>query len=151
MAGTAAPERRHVVIIGLMGAGKTTVAEAVARSRGWPMRDSDRDIEAATGRTGRDVAAAEGVDRLHQWEETVLLDALAEVDPQVVAAAGWAVESVACRAALRRSAVVVWLRVAEAELRRRMATGRHRRPLTDDELDALVARRQPMWRRRPTW
>lgn len=135
---------RHVVVIGLMGAGKTTVAEAVAGHRGWPMRDSDRDIEAATGRTGRELAAADGVDALHRWEEQVLLDSLALADPQVVAAAGWVVESARCREAMARSAVVVWLRVSGDELRRRMASGRHRRPLTPAELDAMVARRNPM-------
>lgn len=135
---------RHVVIIGLMGAGKTTVAEAVARHRGWPMRDSDRDIEAATGRLGREVAASDGVDALHRWEEAVLLDALGRPGPQVVAAAGWVVESAACREAMARSAVVVWLRVGHEELQRRMASGRHRRPLTGAELDAMVARRNPM-------
>ncbi|MDH4077893.1 MAG: hypothetical protein OEW29_18350, partial [Acidimicrobiia bacterium] len=78
------------MIIGLMEAGKTTVADAVARHRGWPMRDSDRDIEAAIGRTGREVAASGGVDTLHRWEERVLLDALDRPEPQVVAAAvGW--------------------------------------------------------------
>lgn len=138
------PSPRHVVVIGLMGAGKTTVAEAVARHRGWPLRDSDADIEAAIGRTGRELAASDGVDALHRWEEQVLLDALALDDPQVVAAAGWVVESARCREAMARSAVVVWLRVGEDELRRRMAGGRHRRPLTPAELDAMVARRNPM-------
>lgn len=141
---TAVPFRRHVVIIGLMGAGKTTVAEAVARRREWPLRDSDRDIEATTGRTGREVAASEGVGALHRWEEAVLLEALGRPDPQVVAAAGWVVESAACREAMARSAVVVWLRVGDGELRRRMAAGRHRRPLTGAELHAMVARRNPM-------
>ncbi len=145
MTGTPAePPQRHVVIIGLMGAGKTTVAEAVARHRGWPMRDSDRDIEAATGLTGRELTEAEGVEALHRWEEVVLIDALDRPDRQVVAAAGWVVESAACREAMARSALVVWLRVGEDELRRRMAAGRHRRPLTGAELDAMVARRNPM-------
>lgn len=138
------PPQRHVVIIGLMGAGKTTVAEALARHRGWPMRDSDRDIEAATGHTGRELTAAQGVEALHRWEEAVLIEALSLPDPQVVAAAGWVVESAPCREAMARSAVVVWLRVGEEELRRRMAAGRHRRPLTGAELDAMVARRNPM-------
>lgn len=127
-----------------MGAGKTTVAGAVARHRRWPFRDSDRDIETATGRTGRELAAAEGVELLHRWEETVLLDALDDQDPQVVAAAGWVVESARCRAAMARSAVVVWLRVSESELRRRMASGQHRRLLSPAELHAMVARRHPM-------
>ena len=135
---------RHIVIVGLMGAGKTTVAEAVARRREWPMRDSDRDIEAATGRTGRELAAADGVAELHRWEEAVLLDALDRPDPQVVAAAGWVVESAPCREAMARSAEVVWLRVSGEELRRRMASGQHRRPLAPAELDAMVARRNPM-------
>ena len=134
----------HVVVMGLMGAGKSTVAEALARRLSRPWRDSDRDIEARTGRTGREIAAQQGVDELHRLEEAVLLDALAELPDQVIAAAGWVVESTRCRAALE-PATVVFLDVEPAELQRRMASGRHRRALSTDELDRLVAARSPLF------
>lgn len=139
-------QRPHLVVVGLMGVGKTTVAEILARRLGRPLRDSDADITRLTGRAGSRIAADDGVDELHRLEEAVLLGALAAEEPLVVAAAGWVVESVWCREALERRAVVVWLRVERNELVRRMESGDHRRTLAPGELDALIARREPMFR-----
>lgn len=134
----------HLVVMGLMGAGKSTIAEALSQRLGRPWRDSDHDIESATGRTGREIAASEGVEALHQREEAVLLDALGQPEPLVIAAAGWVVESDRCRTALA-SATVIFLEVGVGELRRRMNTGGHRRTLSPAELDQLVASRTPLF------
>ncbi len=56
---------RHVVITGLMGAGKTSVGRRVADRLGRPWRDSDVDIEAAIGATVRELRDREGVDAMH--------------------------------------------------------------------------------------
>ncbi|MFA9430702.1 shikimate kinase [Egicoccus sp. AB-alg2] len=134
--------RSHLVLLGMMGAGKTTTGRALADRLGWPLRDGDADLEARTGLTGAQVAARHGVEHLHHLEEEVLLDALAAGTPNVVAAAGWVVESARCRQALRERATVVWLDVPVADLIRRMAAGDHRRPLDVDAADALLVRRR---------
>jgi shikimate kinase len=136
---------RHIAIVGLMGVGKTTTASALARQLGLPLRDSDRDIERLTGRSGRDIAAAEGVDALHTLEEQVLLDALNADERSVITAAGWTIESASCREVLARRAVVVWLTLPPDEILRRVSTGTHRRSMSRDELDALVTRRTPLF------
>jgi shikimate kinase len=130
-----------------MGAGKSTVASGLAARLEWPWRDSDADIEAVMGCTGRAIAAdpTMGVDTLHALEEAVLLGALAASAPTVISAAAWVVESALCRAAMRRRARVVWLRAPVEVLRQRMATGTHRRTSARGELEALVARRTPMF------
>ncbi|GGI07057.1 shikimate kinase [Egicoccus halophilus] len=144
MSGSDERERsdRHVVLVGMMGAGKTTTGVALAARLDRPLRDGDVDLEARTGHTGAEIAAADGIDHLHHLEEEVLLDALADERPAVVAAAGWVVEAPRCREALADRATVVWLDVPVGELVSRMATGAHRRPLDPDAADALLARRQ---------
>jgi shikimate kinase len=134
---------RHLVLVGLMGVGKSTLARALAARLGRAWRDSDEDIEVRTGRTGAALAGDPdvGVDGLHELEEAVLLDALAEPRPHVITAAGWAIESARCRDALRHCATVLWLDAPAAELRLRMATGDHRRPMTTEELAEVGARR----------
>ena len=69
---------RHVVLVGLMGAGKTTVGRRLAARLGWPWHDSDADIEAATGMTVRELRDRDGVDAMHDLEAAQLLQALAE-------------------------------------------------------------------------
>jgi shikimate kinase len=137
----------HIVVLGLMGAGKSTVATALATRFARPWRDSDADIETLMGRTGREIAAdsALGVGALHSLEEAVLLGALARDEPCVISAAGWVVESEVCRQSLARRATTVWLQAPAEVLRERMATGRHRRTSAPGELEALIARRTPMF------
>jgi shikimate kinase len=130
----------HIAIVGLMGVGKSTTAERLAKRLGWSYRDSDRDIEARTGRTGGEIAAADGIPALHRLEESVLLDALARDEPTVITAAGSTIESAACRLALGERAMVVWLTLDADSLAERIATGSHRRMMGRTELDARIVR-----------
>ncbi len=114
-----------VVVMGLMGAGKTTVASRLAQRWGRRLRDSDVDLEARFGRTAKDLAAERGKDGLHDLEVEVLLDALAEGGEVVVAAAASTVEREPARAALA-PAVVVWLDAPPHVLVARQHVGGHR-------------------------
>ncbi len=137
----------HIVVLGLMGAGKSTVASALSARLHQPWRDSDADIETLMGRTGREIAADPnlGVERLHDLEEAVLLGSLARDEPSVISAAGSVVESSVCLLALHRRATVMWLNAAADVLRDRMAAGHHRRSYGPGELEALIKRRTPMF------
>ena len=77
---TPAPTRPHIAVIGLMGAGKSTLATAISSALGRVMRDSDVDIETLVGQTGREIALSGGIDSLHRLEEAVLLGALAATE-----------------------------------------------------------------------
>jgi shikimate kinase len=139
--------RPHIVVLGLMGAGKSTLASALSDRLDMPWRDSDRDIETLTGRTGRQLSAdpTVGVDGLHQLEEAILLGALATPDPTVISAAGWVVESPLCRTIMRHRAMVVWLEAPAPVLVERMQTAAHRRPVSLADVEQLVARREPLF------
>lgn len=135
-AGWAAPGDRHLVVVGSMGVGKSTVGRLLAERLGRPLRDSDVDLEAGQHRTGRAVAAEKGVDELHRWEAEHLLGALAAPEPAVVAAAASVVDDDRCIEALG-AAMVVWLRASPATLARRIAGRSHRRELGPDPVAAL--------------
>ena len=137
--------RPHIVVVGLMGAGKSTTGSALAESLGFPFVDSDADITTLTGRSGLEIADAEGVPALHRLEAAVLLGALAGQQPKVIAAAASVVEDKTVRAALARRATVIRLVVPEAETLARQRTGDHRRPMSAEELAALAARREPLF------
>jgi shikimate kinase len=135
------------VLIGMMGSGKTVTGRAIADRLDRPFRDSDVDLEAREGATGAEIAARDGIDRLHELEEELLLDALASDDPTVITAAGWVVESGRCRRAMTEEAFVVWLDAPTATLLPRMAAGGHRRPLDRSAAQALLDRRRRWFER----
>lgn len=131
---------RHVVLVGLMGAGKTTVGERLARDLGVPFVDGDAALRAAAGRDAATIAAGDGVPALAEIEARVLLHALAAPGPTVFAAAASVVDDRACRRALREPGIaVVRLRARPATLAARHASAGHRRPLGPDLAAAFAA------------
>lgn len=133
------------MILGSMGVGKTTTADAVAVALGRRRRDSDEDIERAEGRAGRDIADTDGVARLHELEAQALLDALADDEATVISAAASVVDHPECRTALRERAFVVVLELSTDRLVERIASGRHRRRIDRAELERLRRRRAPLY------
>jgi shikimate kinase len=143
---------RHVVLVGLMASGKTTVGTALAARMGRPFVDNDSQLAARTGRTAREIADAEGAGRLHVLEAEALVDALASPVPAVAAAAAGAVLEPVAVAALQSDAVV-YLRaspaVLEARLTRGTAPDDHRPFVADDPrrvLEAQFAERDDAYR-----
>jgi len=141
------PGADHLVLVGAMGAGKSTVGALVAGELGRPLVDSDAVLGAA-GDTAAGIARRRGVAALHARECDMLLAALAGPEPAVVSAAAGVVERPACRAALGR-VFVAWLRAAPARLVARGTGAAHRRELGPDPVAALAAlerRRAPLYR-----
>jgi shikimate kinase len=134
----------------MMGSGKTTVGRMVAERLGRAFLDSDEAIEARTGRTVREIFAAEGEAAFRRLESDVLAEALARPEPSVIAAAGGTVLAAENRRAMRDHADrVVWLRARPATLAARVASGAHR-PLLDEDPEGVLARldaqREPLYR-----
>ncbi|HEX3087112.1 MAG TPA: shikimate kinase [Ilumatobacteraceae bacterium] len=141
---------QHLVLVGLMGSGKTTVARIAAERLGRQVIDSDAVIETATGRTVREIFADDGEDAFRSFETAALLDALASPVPAVIAAAGGVVLREENRQALKDSnARVVWLCASPSVLVDRVPSGVHR-PLLDDDpagtLQRMYDTRQALYR-----
>jgi shikimate kinase len=132
----AATAADHIVLVGPMGVGKTTIGNLVAQRLHRTLRDSDGDFR-TTHRNARDLATREGVEALHRLEADLLLDALASPEPLVVAAAASVVDDPRAVDALR-APFVVWLWAPPHLLVPRLASGDHRRDLGADPEGALA-------------
>ncbi len=105
---------RHVVLVGFMGAGKSTVAALIAQRLGWPCIDLDLEIEQEAGRSIADIFADEG-EEVFRARETRALEGLAAREPSVIACGGGVVLKVQNRALLKELGTVVYLVVTAEE------------------------------------
>jgi shikimate kinase len=144
---------RTIVLVGFMGAGKTTVGRALADRIGWRFVDADDEAERRAGRTIAEMFASEGEPAFRALEQAVMHDLVLEPDACVIATGGgWAAEPSRVRD-LPPTARAVWLHVSpEVAVRRASGEGRSRsspvRPLmeVDDPLEmarSLLAAREP--------
>jgi shikimate kinase len=101
----------RVVLIGFMGAGKTTVGPLVAGLLGWDFVDMDHAIETRTGRAVAALFAERGEDAFRA-EERAVADELRTRSRLVVAAGGGAFAREDTRKLLKEKGIVVWLRCA---------------------------------------
>jgi shikimate kinase len=133
------PMTRSVTLVGMMGAGKTTVGRALADRLGWEFVDSDRQVEDRAGRTVADIWRTDGEQGFRHLEREALQDALAATAerPTVIAAAGGTVLDPRNRELLRQHPPVVWLRARPETSAVRVGEGESRPLLADDPLGAL--------------
>lgn len=129
-----------VVVMGLMGAGKSTVSRLVADALGRPMRDSDADLTARYGATAAMMALDLGADELHAREALVLREALAADPVPVIAAAASTVDDPESRKALA-PAFVVFLDGPPEVLAERMKSSPHRPHFKPDLVEMLTEQR----------
>ncbi|MDE0802368.1 MAG: hypothetical protein OSA99_03500 [Acidimicrobiales bacterium] len=133
---------RHLVLVGLMATGKSTVGRILADALGRPLRDSDDQVEAMTGRSVRAIWQTDGEAAFRLFETAALAEALAEATPSVVAGAGGVVLAEENRVLLAADHVdVVWLRAAPETLVARVtAAADEHRPLLDDDPAGMLER-----------
>ena len=140
----------HLVLVGLMGSGKTTVGKKVAKMLGRPFLDADVELERRSGRTVAEWFAAEGEAGFRAAEADLLADVLAGDEPLVFASGGGVVTTPANRARLGADDVAVaYLHGEPAFLASRAKAKPHRPLLSGDPgevLAAMYAERDPWYR-----
>jgi shikimate kinase len=142
-------ERRSIVLVGMMGVGKSSVGRRLAGRLSIPFVDADSEIEKAAGMTIPEIFARHGEAYFRSGEARVLARLL-ESGPQVLATGGGAFMNPDTRALVALKGVSVWLNADLDVLLRRTSKRRSDRPLlqTDDPaetLRALLAEREPTY------
>jgi shikimate kinase len=139
-----------VLLVGMMGAGKTSVGRALTARTGWPYRDNDEAVAMLTGLPTRELLERRGTAALRNAESLALRSALAEDPPLVAGVAAGVVESAEDLAALRGTdALVVYLHTPVDVLVQRVGDGAGRpwlQPDPEAALRRLYAGREPLYR-----
>lgn len=139
---------RTIALVGLMGAGKSTVGRRLAEKLGRPFYDSDAEIEKAAGLSISDIFTLHGEADFRRGEKQVL-KRLLDLPPHVLATGGGAFIDADTRALMKVKAVTVWLN-ADLETLWRRVQKRDTRPLLQRSdakahLSNLVAQREPFY------
>src|SRR3954447_1061040 len=139
---------RSVALVGLMGAGKTSVGRRLALRLGLPFRDADHEIEAAAGMPINDIFATYGEPYFRDGERRVIARLLHN-GPQVLGTGGGAFMNPETRARIAAAGVSVWLRADLDTLMRRVRKRANRPLLKTPDPEAtmrqLMAARDPVY------
>jgi shikimate kinase/3-dehydroquinate synthase len=130
---------RSIVLVGLMGSGKTAIGRRLAARLGMAFRDADAEIELAAGRSVAEIFARYGEPAFRDGERRVIRRLLAG-PPMVLATGGGAFMDAETRRLIREQATSLWLRCPLAILLRRVAGRTHRPLLNGADPEAVLQR-----------
>ena len=143
------PKNNNIFLVGLMGAGKTTIGRQLARKLGKRFVDSDHEIEARTGASIPWIFEIEGEASFRRREADVIRELTAQ-DDLVLATGGGAVLNPASRALLAERGTVIYLRASIGSILQRTSHDKNRPLLQTADprarLEELLAQRDPLYR-----
>jgi shikimate kinase len=145
----AALNHRSVVLIGMMGVGKSSIGRRLAARLAIPFVDADTEIEKAAGMSISDIFARHGEADFRSGEARVIARLL-ESGPQVLATGGGAFMNEGTRAAIKAKGVSIWLSAEYEVLLRRISKRKNERPMLqtdnpDETLRYLLELREPTY------
>jgi shikimate kinase len=140
--------KRTIALVGLMGAGKTSIGRRLAHALGLPFRDADEEVERAAGRSVAEIFEELGEAAFRDGERRVIARLLDE-PPHVLATGGGAFMNAQTRKLIAGKAISIWLRADVDVLARRVAR-KNDRPLLQgrdprEVLAALAKERYPVY------
>jgi XRE family transcriptional regulator, aerobic/anaerobic benzoate catabolism transcriptional regulator len=149
-----APEPAHkpIALLGVRGAGKSTIGAALAKKLNYRFVELDQEIEAATGLSLGDVFTLHGEAYYRRVEREVLARLLAEPAPTILATGGSIVNDPTTYALLRSRALTIWLRARPEDHWNRVVAQGDQRPMAEnphafEELRGLLAARSKLYAR----
>jgi shikimate kinase len=128
---------RPIVLVGLMGAGKTSVGRRLAEKLGIPFVDADHEIEAAAGKSIKDIFAEHGEAYFREGERRVIQRLIGN-GAQVLATGGGAYMNEDTRARIREHGISVWLKASLPVLMKRVAKRQDRPLLQNGDPDTVM-------------
>ena len=134
--------RRSIVLVGMMGAGKSSVGRRLAARLNQPFVDADAEIEAAAGMTIAEIFAKHGEAHFRGGEARVIARLL-EGGPQILATGGGAVMEQRTRVLIHIKGISVWLK-ADIDVLTKRTKRRNERPLAD-KIKELLPLREPVY------
>lgn len=134
---------RSIVLVGMMGAGKSSIGRRLATRLGVPFVDADTEIESAAGMTIPEIFAKHGEPYFRAGEARVIARIL-DHGPQVLATGGGAVMDPHTRALIRDKGVSVWLKADLDVLLKRTKRRTNERPLAE-KIKELLPQREPFY------
>ena len=142
----------RIALIGLRGAGKSTLGRLLARARGVPFHELDREIERAAGAELREIFEIHGQAGFRRLEREVLERLIAQPDGAVIATSGSIVATDSTYDMLLNACRTVWIRATPEEHMRRVIEQGDLRPMRDnsrpmDDLRAILASREALYAR----
>lgn len=141
---------RVVALLGLRGAGKTTIGKQLARRMRTKFVELDREIEKAADMSLAELFSLYGEERYRRLERETLARVLAANEPMVLATGGGIVAAPDTYALLRKHSTTVWLRASPEDHWNRVVRQGDRRPMKDHpqamaDLRTLLAAREPLY------
>ncbi len=148
----AAPPPDRVALIGLRGAGKSTLGRIAAERLGWSFVELNREVERANGLSVAEILALYGQEGLRRREQAMLRELIAQPGPMIVATGGGIVAEPLTFDLLLESFITVWLKAAPEEHMARVRQQGDLRPMADDraamaELRTILESREPLYAR----
>lgn len=138
----------RIVLVGMMGSGKSTIGRLLSDATGWPYVDNDDLVRRAHGATPREILARDGEGPMRAAESSALRLGLETPPPSIVGAAAGTILEPTNRDLMRTGGIVVWLR-ADADSLEARAVGAAHRPWLDSGgeswIRTAVAEREPLY------